>query len=141
MVSWSCSRCRSTTDITTTASSCQEPDHTLHNYQSQFAAVEWAVLLQHMKQCCVCQCNGVTKHWTNVNFLKLRARLIFLLVILNVFTSSLASQPPPPSSTSHHVTTHTVNTKYGPLRGLRVQFSSSSTRHLGKLGREQGHSK
>jgi hypothetical protein len=55
---------------------------------------------------------------------------ISLLLILALGTSHLIGQP---SSQSHsHFTTHTISTKYGSLRGIRLQFSSSAARHLGK---------
>ncbi|CAG7723542.1 unnamed protein product [Allacma fusca] len=50
--------------------------------------------------------------------------LLLVLSLPDLITATTTSQ------TSHHFSFHTVNTKYGDLQGVRLQFSSSSAKHL-----------
>ncbi len=63
----------------------------------------------------------LSRHWDLVTLL-----LILLLASGTLIKSSR-------SQNSHHYPTHTVSTKYGSLRGVKLQFSSSATKHLGKF--------
>ena len=66
--------------------------------------------------------------WRNLEVIKVKVWVIVTILTLDVFTFSLAQV-----NNHNHVTAHTVNTKYGALRGLKLQFSSSSTKHLGEF--------
>lgn len=56
--------------------------------------------------------------------------LLTVLFILVIAGGTLIESS---TSQSHHYQTHTVTTKYGALRGVKIQFSSAATRHLGNI--------
>jgi len=84
---------------------------------------------------CLCDWSltPVLTHLRNVKFsstqwewIKVKAWILSLLFLLNLLGPSWGQ------SGHGHITSQTVTTKYGALRGIRLQFSTNSVKHLGK---------